>query len=186
MYLKLLPCQKKNAQSIKLPVQEMFSQVAPCVRQIGSSISSVFVNSILYELDVKLRDEVALVGCFVGEVDDDEPCSYRNKLCEETFYDLCLNQRSSHSKVLSTNSQRSTASPSNHQQSSSVSIRMPECLRILRQGWRVDKKSLVWASFVSLRCPDVGSSVAHLFCSSYLTYQQDTRYTHPGKKPSAY
>jgi|ERR1700722_7867547 hypothetical protein len=81
----------------------MFPQVAPCVRQVGSSISSVFVDSILYELDVKLRDEVALVGCFVGEVDDDEPCAYRNKLCEEAFYDLfCLNQRSSHSKVLST------------------------------------------------------------------------------------
>src|SRR5271156_6832985 len=76
----------------------MSPQVAPCVRQIGSSISSVFVDSILYELDVKLRDEVAPVGCFVGEVDDDEPRAYRNKLCEETFYDLCLNQRSSHSK----------------------------------------------------------------------------------------
>jgi hypothetical protein len=69
----------------------MLSQVAPCVRQIGSSISSVFVDSVLYELDVKLRDEVVLVGCFVGEVDDDEPCAYGNKLCEETFYDLCLN-----------------------------------------------------------------------------------------------
>ena len=76
----------------------MFPQVAPCVRQIGSSISSVFVDSVLYELDVKLRDEVALVGCFVREVDDDEPCAYRNKLCEEAFYDLCLSQRSCHSK----------------------------------------------------------------------------------------
>jgi hypothetical protein len=66
------------------------SQVAPCVRQIGSSISSVFVDSILYELDVKLRDEVAPVGCSVREVDDDEPRAYRNKLCEEAFYDLCL------------------------------------------------------------------------------------------------
>lgn len=76
----------------------MLSQVAPCVRQIGGSISSVFVDSVFYELDVELRDEVALVGCFVGEVDDDEPCAYRDKLCEEAFYDLCLSQRSSHSK----------------------------------------------------------------------------------------
>jgi hypothetical protein len=69
----------------------MLSQVAPCVRQIGGSISSVFVDSVLYDLDVKLREEVAPLSCFVGEVDDDEPCAYRNKLCEETFYDLCLN-----------------------------------------------------------------------------------------------
>jgi hypothetical protein len=140
----------------------MLSQVPPCVRQIGSSISSVFVDSVFYELDVKLRDEVAPVGRFVGEVDDDEPCAYRDKLGEETFYDLCLSQHSSHSKVLSTNSQRSTANPSNHQQSSSVSIRTPEYLRILRREWRVDKKSPVWGSFVNLRCSDLGS------CSSPL------------------
>jgi hypothetical protein len=77
----------------------MLSQVAPCVRQIGSSISSVFVDSVLYELDVELRDEVIPLSGFVGEVDDDKPCAYRNKLGEETFHDLFgLNQRSSHSK----------------------------------------------------------------------------------------
>jgi hypothetical protein len=163
----------------------MLSQVAPCLRQIGSSVSSVFVDSLLYELGVRLRDEMVPLNCFVRKVDDDEPCAYRNKLCEETFYDLRLNQSNSHSKVFSKNSQRSTANHSNHQQISSVSIRMPKYSRILRREWRGDKKSLVLGSFVTLRYLGLGS-VAYRFCSSYLTYQQDTRYTQPGKKPSAH
>ena len=132
-----------NTQCIYLPVQEMFSQVTPCLRQIGSSISSVFVDPLLYEVGVRLRDEVILFSCFIGKVDNDEPCAYRNNLCEETFNDLYLNQSSSGWKVLSTNSQRSTANPIYHQPDSFVSIRTPKYLRNLRREWRGGKKSLV-------------------------------------------
>jgi hypothetical protein len=79
----------------------MSSQVAHCLRQIGSGISSVFVDSVLDDLGVRSREEMVLSNCFVRKVDDDEPCSYRKKLGEETFYDLHPNQSSSHSKVLS-------------------------------------------------------------------------------------
>src|SRR2546423_1020095 len=121
----------------------MGSQFAPCLRHIGSSISSVVVDSLLYELGVRSRDKVFLLNCFVGQVDDDEPCGYRNNLCEETFYDLRLSQSSSHSKVRPTNSQISTANASHNQQVECSSIPMPKYLRILRREWRGDKKPLV-------------------------------------------
>ena len=77
----------------------MSSQVAPRLRHIRGSVSSVIVDSILYDLGVSLRHEMVLSNRFVGKVDDDEPRAYRNKLCEETLHDLRRNQSSSHSKV---------------------------------------------------------------------------------------